>query len=137
MSASKYTRTTVRRQLHGADGEIINHSVNEHMLANGYADRFPGSTVVEVEVETEVAPYERVLIDSDIPEEAWPLLKRDMGRFLNMTPDSGRPSDAMRSAVRAFEAGHLTEESYAAATPSGHYPDDGVSIIAPRGMRDY
>jgi hypothetical protein len=115
---SAYTTTTqIRRRLVAPDGKIINHSVSDHMAAQGYADRFPGSRYVEEAVEVEVAPYERVLIDSGIPEAHWGLLRADMQRFLNMTPDSGRPSDAMRSAVRAFKAGHLTEESFEAARP--------------------
>ena len=124
MSATKYTRTTTRRRLVDADGEIINWSVNDHMVASGYADHFPDSRYVEETVEVEVTASERVLIDSGIAEEHWPLLRADMTRFLNMTPDSGRPSDAMRSAVRAFKAGTLTQESFDATRPSGYYPED-------------
>ena len=65
----------------------------------------------------------RVLIDSGIPEEHWSLLRADMGRQLNMARDAGRPSDAMRSAVRAFKVGQLTDESFTAARPSGYYPE--------------
>lgn len=121
MTTSRYTRPATRHELQAADGTRINYSVTDHMLANGYADRFPGSRVVTITEDVEVAPYERVLIDSGIPEEHWPLLCRDMQRNLNMTADSGRPSDAMRSAVRAFQAGHLTEESFAAARPANRY----------------
>lgn len=121
---SKYTRTVTIRRLVAADGTILNWSVSDHMAEQGYADRFPGSRYVIEQVEQEIAPYERVLVDSGIPEEHWSLLRADMQRFLNMSADSGLPSDAMRSAVRAFKAGHLTEESFAAARPSGHYPED-------------
>lgn len=118
-----YGRPTVRRELVAADGSRINYSVTEHMLEQGYADRHPGSTVVTIPEVSEVCAYERVMIESGIAEEHWNLLRRDMSRFMNMSADSGRPSDAMRSAVRAFKAGTLTEESFAASRPSGYYPE--------------
>lgn len=118
------TKTQTVRRLVAADGAIINHGVNDHMVANGYADRYPGATYVVEQVEVPVAPYEAVLIESGIDERYWPLLRADMGRMLNMARDAGRPSDAMRSSVRAFRAGTLTEESFAASRPSGYYPDD-------------
>jgi hypothetical protein len=108
---TKYTRPQTRHELRAADGSTINYSVTEHMLAGGYADRFPGATVVTIHEHVEVNASERVLIDSGIAEEHWSLLRADARRFGNMTADAGRPSDAMRSAVRAFKAGHLTEES--------------------------
>lgn len=123
---SKYTRTRERQELRAADGTVLNYSVNEHMIARGYLDGFPGATLVTVFDEVEVCPYERVLIDSGIGEEHWPLLRADMGRFLNMTADAGRPSDAMRSAVRAFKNGTLTPESFAAATPKAHYSEENA-----------
>lgn len=118
------TRQQTRNELRAADGTCINYSVTEHMLANGYADRFPGATVVTITEDRPLAPYEQVLVNSGIPEEHWPLLRADMTRQRNMARDAGRPSDAMRSAVRAFQAGRLTEESFAAARPTGHYPED-------------
>ncbi len=102
---SKYLRQVQRTELRAADGSCINYSVSAHMLDNGYQDQFPGSTLVECVSAVEVAPYERVLIDSGIPERHWPHLRASMNRALNMTPDAGRPSDAMRSAVWAFRNG--------------------------------
>jgi hypothetical protein len=119
-----YTETKTRYELIDADGESINYSVTANMIESGYCDRFPGSRVrIHVE-EIELSPYMQVLAGSGIPREHWPLIKADMTRQRNMCRDAGRPSDAMRSAVSAFKAGLLTEESFAASRPSGHYPDD-------------
>src|SRR6476661_2641058 len=101
MPDARYMKPAHRYALVGADGEEINYSVTPHMLAEGYADRFPGSRVESIDYMVEVNASEKVLIDSAIPEEHWPLLRADAHRAMNMCRDAGRPSDAMRSAVRA------------------------------------
>jgi hypothetical protein len=134
MADSRYMKTKTVWQVVRTDGKILNFSVGnsredaEKDLASGRYDKHlsleNAAYVREHTYETEVAAYEKVLIDSEIPEEHWPLLRADMQRALNMARDAGRPSDAMRSAVRAFKNGTLTPESFAASKPSNHYPKD-------------
>ena len=119
---TRYTRPTVRRELQAADGSMLNYSIGAHRTVADYADRYPGCRVVETMEHVEVNASEKVLIDSGISEEHWPLLRADARRMSNMTADAGRPSDAMRSSVRAFKNGTLTQETFDAARPSGSGP---------------
>lgn len=124
-TSSLYMKIRTVTQLISADGNVLNFSIGDNpKFIETQLAKYPGSYLKDHTYEIEVAPYEKVLIDSGIPESAWPLLCADMQRFLNMSADAGRPSDAMRSAVRAYKNGTLTEESFAASKPSGYYPDD-------------
>lgn len=102
MLADRYAKPRVRHELVSADGQTINYSVTAYMMANGYGEQHPGSRVVSRYELREVCAYERVLIDSGIGREHWSKLTTDMQRFLNSSPDAGRPSDAMRSAIYSF-----------------------------------
>lgn len=110
------SRTRTLFQIHGSDGTILNHGFRErewaerHLAAGHYPE---GAIIVEHSYESEPAPYERVLFASDVPEVDYPLLLAGMQRFLNMTADAGRPSDAMRSEVRSYLS--LGREAYVKA----------------------
>lgn len=122
--STKYHEVHTRFEVLAADGTQLNWGWSLREAADRDAARHAGARVVEHTYETEVCASDRVLIDSGIPESEWSLIRADARRALNMTADAGRPSDATRSAVAAYKAGHLTEESFAAARPSGYYPED-------------
>lgn len=92
---------TVHRVL-AADGTVLNWGWSNHEAAQDDADRRgSGAHVVVHQWEAEVPASDRVLIESGIPEAEWGVLRLAANRAMNMTMDAGRPSDAMRSAVRA------------------------------------
>jgi hypothetical protein len=87
MTDPRYTRTKIRHELHAADGSVINYSVNEHMIERGYVEQHPGSRLVEIVDTIEVAPYERVLIDSGIPEERRAMTRAELQQWCdNVVP---------------------------------------------------
>lgn len=121
----RYATTHRSYQVLAADGHVLNYGWDDpDRAAQDAARRGAGAYVAPLTSVRTVTASDRVLIDSDIPEERWPLIRADAHRMLNMARDAGRPSDAMRSSVRAFKAGTLTDESFAATRPSGFYPDD-------------
>jgi hypothetical protein len=104
------TKTTYQIVL--TDGTILNwgfptREQSEKDLASGRYDskitHENAAYVREHTYEVTPAPYEQVMIDAEIPADHRIALLTDMQRFLNSTPDAGRPSDAMRSAVRSYK----------------------------------
>ena len=47
------------------------------------------------------------IIEDATPRSDWAWLKLETMRFLNSTPDAGRPSDAARCIVSAYQGGRL------------------------------
>lgn len=104
---SKYHTVVTRFELVGPDGATLNYSVTPHMLASGYLARQPeGAALVVHHDQRECTAADRLLIDSDVPAEHWPLLHGDARRMTNMVPGQ-RYSDSMRSAIRAFLGGTM------------------------------
>ena len=58
---------------------------------------------------TQLAPMDIVLLAVPEADRAW--VTREVYRFLNMTPDAGRPSDAARTIVRQYERGALNKHT--------------------------
>lgn len=120
----EYHTLVTRYEVLDLDGKQINYGWGDPANAAEQAARNGGGTIVVHHDQREVTASTRVLIDSEIDRAHWPLISADARRMGNMARDAGRPSDAMRSSVAAFKRGDLTEESFAASAPSGHYPDD-------------
>lgn len=95
-------RTTYR--VVAADGSILNWGWPSQEVADRDAARHEGATVVRYDYLIEVDASTKVLIDSGIPEQHWPEVRSEAHLAMNMTMDAGRPSDAMRSAVRMWKA---------------------------------
>lgn len=61
---------------------------------------------------TPISPFRQILLA--VPEEDRTWVSLEANRIMNMSP-GWRPSDAARQAVREYESGRLTLESFNAA----------------------
>lgn len=100
---SRYLSPRVRYEVLAADGSQLNWGWGSQEAGDRDAARHEGATVVRHDYLVEVDASTKVLIDSGIPEQHWGEVRSEAHLAMNMTMDAGRPSDAMRSAVRMWK----------------------------------